>query len=93
MARNHCREITVFEGDATLLEDRHYDLIIANINRNILLADMQTYRNCLNPDGVLLLSGFYEEDLDAIDGCCAKLGLTLVKKHSRNNWISLKYVL
>jgi ribosomal protein L11 methyltransferase len=90
--RNHCYSITVYEGDAAFLKDKHYDLIIANINRNILLNDMQTYVECLNRDGILLLSGFYKEDIPFIDACCTEKGLTYVKKIERNNWVSLKYV-
>lgn len=56
--RNNCKQITVEEGDASLLEGRSYDLIIANINRNILLEDIPTYVKCLQPNGMLLLSGF-----------------------------------
>ncbi|NMH26948.1 50S ribosomal protein L11 methyltransferase [Flavobacterium silvaticum] len=91
--RNKCKHISVYEGDATLLSDKQYDLFIANINRNILLADMQVYRNCMKPGGMLLLSGFYTEDVEAIDECCTKLGYRLIKKHVRNNWTALKYVL
>jgi len=90
--RNNCQQITVYEGDATLLVDQKYDLIIANINRNILLNDMQRYVDCMNPNGGLLLSGFYEEDIPFIDASCTDKGLTFVKKLQRNNWVSLKYV-
>lgn len=90
--RNNCTHISVYEGDAALLKDKKYDLIIANINRNILLNDMQQYVDCLNADGVLLLSGFYNEDIPFIDASCIEKGLTFVKKLERNNWVSLKYV-
>ena len=90
--RNGCSKITVYEGDAALLEGKSYDVIIANINRNILLNDMQAYVNSLNKDGILFLSGFYEEDVPAIDELCTSKGLTFVKKLNRNNWVSLKYV-
>ena len=90
--RNNCTQITVYEGDAALLKDQKYDLIIANINRNILLNDMQAYVSCLNPKGTILFSGFYNEDIPFIDASCAKNGLTFVKKLERNNWVSLKYV-
>lgn len=90
--RNNCTKITVFEGDATLLKGKKYDLIIANINRNILLNDMQNYVGCLNKNGILLLSGFYIEDIPAIDKSCTEKGLTYIKKFERNNWVSLKYV-
>lgn len=90
--RNNCQHITVYEGDAALLQNKKYDLIIANINRNILLNDMHTYVDCLNPKGTLLLSGFYTEDIPFIDASCTENKLTYVKKFERNNWVSLKYV-
>ena len=90
-ARNNCHEISVYEGDASLLEGRKYDLIIANINRNILLNDLAIYVSCLNEKGLLFLSGFYREDIPAIDACCVELGLILEKTLERNNWVSLKY--
>lgn len=90
--RNNCTEITVYEGDAALLKDKKYDLIIANINRNILLNDMQAYVDCLNPNGTILFSGFYNEDIPFIDASCVEKGLKFVKKFERNNWVSLKYV-
>ena len=90
--RNNCNHITVFEGDASLLLNKKYDLIIANINRNILLNDMQTYINCLDKNGILLLSGFYNEDIPVIEESCTEKGLFFVKKLERNNWAALKYV-
>lgn len=89
--RNSCKNITVYEGDANLLKDKKYDLIIANINRNILLNDMQAYVDCLNPKGIILFSGFYNQDIPFIDASCVEKGLNFVKKLERNNWVSLKY--
>ncbi|MBC7642416.1 MAG: 50S ribosomal protein L11 methyltransferase [Flavobacterium sp.] len=89
--RNSCNQITVYEGDASLLTDRKYDLIIANINRNILLNDMQAYINSLNSNGIILFSGFYTEDIPFIDAACTEKGLTFIKQFERNNWVSLKY--
>jgi ribosomal protein L11 methyltransferase len=90
--RNNCSQITVYEGEAALLKGKQYDVIIANINRNILLNDMQSYVDCLNKNGILLLSGFYMEDIPFINASCTEKGLTYVKKFERNNWVSLKYV-
>jgi ribosomal protein L11 methyltransferase len=90
--RNNCQHISVYEGDASLLSGKKYNLIIANINRNILLNDMQTYVDCLLPNGVILFSGFYEQDIPYIDTSCTEKGLSFVKKISRNNWVALKYV-
>jgi ribosomal protein L11 methyltransferase len=90
--RNNCHKITVYEGDASLLVGKKYDLIIANINRNILLKDLQQYVNSLNKNGILLLSGFYTEDIPFIDASCTEKGLKFVKKFEKNNWVSLKYI-
>ncbi len=89
---NGCKHITVSEGDATLLSGKKYDLIIANINRNILLNDMHVYANCLNDRGILLLSGFYKEDIPIIDKEISKFGMTFNTVKERNNWVALNYV-
>jgi ribosomal protein L11 methyltransferase len=90
--RNNCKHISIYEGDASLLINKKYDIIIANINRNILLNDIKTYANCLNDNGVLLLSGFYQEDIPTIDAEVSKYKLQLDKIIERNNWVALKYI-
>ena len=90
--RNNCKHISVYKGDAYLLEGKKYDIIIANINRNILLNDMQQYVACLNENGILFLSGFYTEDIPVISESCTSKGLTYVKQFERNNWVALKFV-
>ena len=89
--RNNCKHISVFKGDACLLGDKTYDVIIANINRNILLNDIKIYTECLNKKGTLLLSGFYKEDIPIIDNEVIKYNLTLQNHIERNNWVALKY--
>ena len=91
IGRNNCQFISVFEGDSSILINKKYDVIIANINRNILLADMETYTNCLNQNGVLLLSGFYKEDILIINEEVSKFNLKLETTIERNNWVALKY--
>ena len=86
--RNKANHISVYEGDASLLEDKKYDLIIANINRNILINDMEQYASCLENDGDLLLSGFYLEDLDLIKATCLSFNLTFEFNFLRNNWVA-----
>ncbi|NNK83208.1 MAG: 50S ribosomal protein L11 methyltransferase [Flavobacteriaceae bacterium] len=90
--RNNCKHISVFEGDASLLKHNQYDIIIANINRNILLNDIEIYSNALKNKGTLYLSGFYLEDIIKIEEACRKYSLRLVKKIERNNWVSLKFL-
>src|SRR5690606_40790827 len=91
VARNNCKEITVYEDDASLLPGKSYDVIIANINRNILLHDMETYASCLRKGGLLFLSGFYEEDIPFIDESCQQNGLKYQSKHQKDQWVALKY--
>lgn len=91
VTRNNCHNISVYEGESSLLVNKKYDVIIANINRNILLMDMEVYTNCLNEKGVLLLSGFYEEDIPIIDAEVSKYNLKLETFIQRNNWVALKY--
>ena len=90
--RNACKHITVLEGDANLLKNRTYDIIIANINRNILLNDINTYVSCLSTKGMLFLSGFYQEDIPSIEGECKKHHLKWVETIEQNNWVALKFV-
>ena len=89
--RNGCRYITVLEGDSSLLIGKKYDVVIANINRNILLSDMKTYTGCLSKNGILLLSGFYKEDITIIENEVVKHGLVFDKMIQRNSWVALKY--
>ena len=90
--RNNCHHITVIEGDASSLETQKYDIIIANINRNILLDDMAAYIKCLNQNGTVFLSGFYHEDIPMIEEECNKQELKLVESLEKNNWVALKFV-
>ncbi|MDX1277835.1 50S ribosomal protein L11 methyltransferase [Oceanihabitans sediminis] len=90
--RNNCNNISVYEGDASLLEGKKYDIIIANINRNILLNDMETYAKSLNENGMLFLSGFYNNDIPAIEEKCNKNMLKLTEKLEKNNWVALKFL-
>lgn len=90
--RNSCHNITAYEGTAELLRDKTYDTIIANINRNILLEDMQTYSKCLETGGELYLSGFYEADIPAIREECQKHGLRYSEFLEREGWVALRFL-
>ncbi len=90
--RNDCHNISVYEGDVALLKGKHYDSIIANINRNILLADIPEYSKCLNENGTLFLSGFYKEDIPLIEAECNKNMLKLKETIQKGLWISLKFI-
>lgn len=87
---NQCDNIEIKTGDATLLNGRKFDVIIANINRNVLLQDMKQYAACLNNNGILLLSGFYEEDIPALLEEAAKFNLIETHRASRDKWSILE---
>lgn len=91
--RNNVPKINVYEGDSSLLKNKQYDLIIANINRNILLQDIPKYASCLSTKGVLLLSGFYKDDLSLISEACQKVQLRFENNIEINNWVAAKYVI
>lgn len=92
VAKNECDHIQVEEGGAELLdESRSYDMILANINRNILLRDLPEYIQCLNENGSIFLSGFYSEDLPVIQKTCEKLDLEFVEHLERSNWVAAKF--
>ena len=83
---NDTADITFFEGDATLLGDTCYDLFIANINRNILTADLPRYVKCMKQGATLLLSGFYTTDVEVLKTRGEECGLNFVNSTSKNNW-------
>ncbi len=88
---NHCEQLKVLLGDASLLGDEHYDIILANINRNILLQDIPHYVECMNDGALLFLSGFYEEDLPALRYCCAQNGMKYLDHKTRDKWVAARF--
>lgn len=89
---NDENEIIVELGDANSLNDRRFDVILANINRNILLRDMKEYVKCLVDGGKIFFSGFYEEDLVLITKEAESLGLKYVNHVTKNNWTAAVFV-
>ena len=91
--RNGIDNIQVLVGTAEQLpKTPEFDLIIANINRNVLLGDMPAYVACLRPNGVVLLSGFYESDLEIISEKCKECGLVYQGHKTRDNWVAAKFL-
>lgn len=94
IALNHIDNITVELGDASLLHGRApFDVIIANINRNILLADMPAYTACMHSGSELYMSGFYMEDIPAIREKAESLGLEFTHHREKNRWVAVKFVM
>ena len=93
IALNHLNNITVELGDASLLKGREpFDVVIANINRNILLNDMHAYVDCMHSGSEIYMSGFYVEDIDAIRQCGENLGLEFVGYRDKNRWAAVKLI-
>jgi ribosomal protein L11 methyltransferase len=79
-------------GDVqAITRDAPYDIILANINRNVLLADIPVYARLLVPGGTLVLSGFYTEDLEAISSQAFANGLSYKTTRTKNNWVSVVF--
>ena len=94
IALNHIHNITVELGDANLLKGRKpFDVIIANINRNILLADLPHYAACMHPGSEIFMSGFYMQDIPFIREKAESLGMEFVHHREKNNWAAVKFIM
>ena len=91
---NHIEGIQVYQGDASSLADKGpFDVVIANINRNILLADMGHYTARMNQGATLLISGFYTEDIPALQAEAERLGLRYDGQREKNRWAAVRFIL
>ena len=85
------RHVETYCGDASLLQMGKYDVLLANINRNILIEDIPTYSRSLKKGGLLFVSGFYTEDMPMICGVADQAGLEFGKSDSLDNWCCIKF--
>ncbi len=88
---NDCTKITVMQGDCRMMGTAKYHVLLANINRNILIQDMEAYYRSLRPGGIALFSGFFESDIPELTKCAQLSGFQSVTSESRNNWALLKF--
>ena len=89
---NQLQNIQIKIGNAGLLEkEKEFDFILANINRNILLTDMPFYERCLKDGGILIMSGFYTQDLPSIRQKAAELGMTYGGQKMKQNWVAVSF--
>ena len=91
---NHVENIEVLQGDANVLNHVSgvFDIVLANINRNILLQDMPAFRNVMMQGSILILSGFFEEDCAQLNAKAESLGLKQTGKYSKGSWCCLQFV-
>ncbi len=88
---NGCKRITAYLGDAELLKGRSFDLILANINLNILLADMAAYVNSLKSGGSIFMSGILRDDVETLRNAAERLGLSFSEVNYRDNWAMVAF--
>tara|TARA_E500000081_G_C6072002_1_gene323450 strand:+ start:12 stop:845 length:834 start_codon:yes stop_codon:yes gene_type:complete len=91
IATNQCKNIRTKLTDQ-LSETLLFDSVLANINRNILLEQMDAYAKALKPEGNLLLSGFYVEDLGIIRSKCESLGFRFIRNFEKNQWVAALFI-
>lgn len=89
---NSCTRVNVDKGGAELLMGKSYNIIFANINKNVLLLDLQHYAKALKNNGIILLSGFYTSDNEDLISHGKNLGLILAEQRERNDWSLLRLV-
>ncbi len=92
-ALNHIKDMRILCGSKEVIPNEQFDLILANINRNILLDQMETYGRSLKPGGLLFLSGFYQDpDLDILKAKAALCSLHYLEHKNDQNWAAAKFV-
>ncbi|WP_129713629.1 50S ribosomal protein L11 methyltransferase [Pedobacter sp. SYP-B3415] len=90
---NHIAGLRVLHGSKEVIPDESFDLIFANINRNILLDQISRYAEVLAPGGTILFSGFYESpDLDMIKDACSPFGLTYADHKKDGDWVAARFL-
>lgn len=90
--RNFCKNINTVLGDASALGKEKFDVIIANITKNVLLDDMEKYDSVLNKGGVILFSGFFDDDKNQIEAKASDLGLAYKGIKNEKEWASLCFI-
>ncbi|MEM7163183.1 MAG: 50S ribosomal protein L11 methyltransferase [Bacteroidota bacterium] len=92
IAVNNCKKITVEKGDIKKIAGSPFDVILANINKNVLLHELEAYDQRLSSGGLLYLSGFYSSDIQEIENFCKDLGLSCIQRETKDEWAALKFL-
>lgn len=89
-ALNQCPNMDIRLGGAEAIGNSTFDIILANINKNILISDMEIYAKAINKGGLLFISGFYSSDIEDITSEALKHNFKLIKQKEKDDWVSLK---
>ncbi|MBQ3555059.1 MAG: 50S ribosomal protein L11 methyltransferase [Bacteroidales bacterium] len=89
-ALNQCNNMDIRLGGAEAIGNSTFDIILANINKNILISDMNIYTNAMNKGGLLFISGFYSSDIEDITSEALKYNFKLINQKEKDDWVSLK---
>ncbi|MBK6445496.1 MAG: 50S ribosomal protein L11 methyltransferase [Bacteroidetes bacterium] len=89
--RNHVSGISIQKGDSGSLGNTEFSVVLANINRNVLLNDMEVYASILNNDGELVMSGFLHEDVEVLNAKAERLSLHVINEKQQGEWSSVRY--
>ncbi len=90
--RNECHKINILCGDVDLIKDQFFGLIIANINKNVLKSHLEHYSNSLNKNGILLLSGFFDSDVDELVEFSSQFNLRMKKVYLKETWAGIQLI-
>ncbi len=90
--KNNINNVLVHKGNAQILAGKVFHTILANINKNVLLKDLEIYISALEQSGNLVISGFFETDIDELSAKAAALGLALKDKATREQWAMLHFI-
>lgn len=90
--RNNCTKIETMCGDVDLIEGHTFGLIIANINKNVLKSHLEMYSKSLETNGILLLSGFFDSDVDELVDFASQFQLKKVNVFSKETWAGIQLV-
>jgi ribosomal protein L11 methyltransferase len=92
LERNGCNNATSLCGDINLIDGMEFDIVLANINKNVLKAHMPSYAKHLIPNGTLIISGFFETDVDELIEVAGLQSLAFVKKISKETWTAVQFI-
>ena len=91
LAKNNINNVLVHKGDAQILQGKIFHTILANINKNVLLADIPVFQKVLKKGGNLVLSGFFETDIAELKAKAENLGLKYESSKISNQWAALHF--